>query len=195
VPVEIRSVLAEGPADEPPQIADIKSPASVPPDYRTLWVALVLVGLLLAVSGVVWWLNRRFAGRLAAVPAPTDPFHREPPHVWVYRELQRLLDRRWAEQGRVDEFYAEVGRIVKTYLAGRYRVDLLERTTEEVRDLLARAGAPGDAAEHAHGILADCDLVKFARLRPAPAASRTVVETVYALVDATRVPDTGRGAA
>jgi hypothetical protein len=194
VKIEVQSVLAKEPQASP-EIADLKPPASVAPDFRAIWVALALLGALVLGAGVVWWVHRRFAGRLAAVPVPEDPFHREPPHVWVYRELQQLLERRLAEQGRVDEFYAELGRIVKTYLSGRYRIDLLERTSEEVRDLLERSGAPPEATEHASGILADCDLVKFARRRPEPSSWRTVVETVYALVDATRAPDAGRGAA
>jgi len=193
--LEVRSVLAEAGAGAPPEIADLKPPVSLAPDYRALTVALALLGALVLGAAIVWWLHRRYAGRFAAVPVPDDPFHREPPHVWVYRELQQLLERRLAEQGRIVEFYAELGRIVKTYLAGRYRVDLLERTTEEVQQLLAGAGAPSEAASHAHEILADCDLVKFARRRPESSAWRSVVETVYALVDATRAPDAGRGAA
>jgi len=193
--VEVRSVLARAGADEPPEIADLKPPASIAPDYGALYVALALLGALVLGAGIVWWLQRRYTGRWAAVPVPDDPFHREPPHVWVYRELQQLLERRLAEQGRIDEFYAVLGRIVKTYLSGRYRVDLLERTTAEARELLARSGAPAEAAEHAHEILADCDLVKFARRRPGSSDWRSVVETVYALVDATRAADAGRGAA
>lgn len=195
VPIVVRSVLESAPENAPAEIADLKSPASMPPDYRTLYVALVLLGLLVAGAAVVWWLQRRLAGRLAAVPVPADPFHREAAHAWVYRELQQLLDRRLAEEGRVDEFYAEIARIVKTYLGGRYRVDLLERTTDEAPELLRQAGAAAAAAEHARELLAGCDLVKFARLRPTAADWRAAVESVYALVDATRAPEAGRNVA
>ena len=51
------------------------------------------LALLLGGAGLLWWLQRRYGNRLTAVEAPEDPFHRMPPHVWVYRELQRLLDR------------------------------------------------------------------------------------------------------
>lgn len=195
VPIVVRSVLESSPEDAPPEIADLKPPASMPPDYGTLYVALGLLGLLVAGATVVWWLNRRLAGRLSAVPVPDDPFHRESAHAWVYRELKRLLDRRLAEEGRIDEFYAEIGRIVKTYLGGRYRLDLLERTTDEVLELLRQAGAPDGAAEHAHELLVTCDFVKFARRRPDATGWREIVETLYALVDATRAPDAGRGVA
>lgn len=195
--VEMRSVLeARGPEAGPPEIADLKPPASVPADYRALWIGLGLLGLLLGGALALWWLQRRFAARLAAARVPEDPFHRIPPHEWVYRELQQLLERRLAEQGLVDLFYGELSRIVKFYLGGRYRVDLMERTTDELPPVLRQAGAPEKGILAAGEFLARCDLVKFAGQRPGPEQSREAVEQAYRLVDATRPADApARGAA
>jgi hypothetical protein len=203
IAIKIKSVLppedaAEGKEPEP---ADLKPPASVDPDFSTLTKALAVVGLLLLAAGLAWWLHRRYAARLAAVPSPADPFHRVPPHVWVYEELKRLLDRRLAEEGKIDLFFSELSRIVKQYLSGRYRVDLLERTTGEVPPPLLQAGAPHDAVRAARALLERCDLVKFARVRPDAGRCRAEVEDAYRIVDATRPAEPalpreeGRGAA
>ena len=189
VSVTIRSVLPpEDPEkpDEPPELADLKAPTGVPANYRALIAALLALGGLLALAGVAWWLHRRYAAKLAAVPAPHDPFRRVPPHVWAYEELQRLLDRRLAEEGEVLRFFEELATILKRYLGGRFRLDLLEHTTEEVVPLLRRAGAAPTPAAEARSLLDQCDLVKFARRDASPEACRKAVEQAYRIVDRTK---------
>jgi len=197
VTLDIRSVIPEGDSEE--GLADLKGPAGVPPDYSALRQAVLILLTLLAISGVAWWLHRRWAHRLTAVAAPADPFHRMPPHEWVYKELQHLLDRRLAEQGQVDSFYSELSRILKMYLGGRYRVDLMEKTTTEVPDELRGVGTPREAALGARELLEGADRVKFAGDRPSPPECREAVEAIYRIVDATRpaeaAGDADRGAA
>ncbi len=177
---------AETKGEKTPDLIDLKPPASIPPDYGPLKAALIAFGALLAVALAVWWLWRRYAAKLAAVRAPADPFRRLPPHVWVYEELEKLLARRLAEEGRIGLFYDELTRIVKQYLEGRYRVDLLERTTSEVPGALQDAGAPADAGFLARTLLESGDRVKFARLDAGPADCRAAVEEAYRLVDITK---------
>ena len=187
VSLEIEGTLpAETSGEKPPDLIDLKPPASIPPDYGPLKRALVAFGFLLAAAGAAWWLWRRYAAKLAAVSAPVDPFRRLPPHVWVYEELEKLLARRLAEEGRTGLFYDELTRIVKQYLEGRYRVDLLERTTSEVPGALQLAGAPTDAGFLARALLESGDRVKFARVAAGPSDCRAAVEEAYRLVDMTK---------
>lgn len=172
--------------EKPPELIDLKPPASIPPDYRPLKGALLALAGLLAAAGAAWWLWRRYAAKLAAVRAPVDPFRKLAPHVWVYEELEKLLARRLAEEGRIGLFYDELTRIVKQYLEGRYRVELLERTTSEVQGALQHAGAPQEAGTRARALLESGDRVKFARLSASPAECRTAVEEAYRLVDVTK---------
>lgn len=180
------TVPAPAPGAGKPELADLKPPATIPPDWGPLRAALVALAALLVAAGVAWWLWRRYAARLAAVSAPVDPFRKLPPHVWVYEELEKLLARRLAEEGRIGAFYDELTRIVKQYLEGRYRIELLERTTSEVPGALKVAGAPAEAAQLARALLESGDLVKFAREASGPSACRAAVEEAYRLVDMTK---------
>jgi hypothetical protein len=137
-------------------------------------------------AGVAWWLWRRYAAKLAAVPAAVDPFRKLPPHVWVYEELERLLARRLAEEGQIGLFYDELTRIVKLYLEGRYRIELMERTTAEVPPALKLAGAPAEAQTLARALLDGSDHVKFAKAPAGAAECRAAVEEAYRLVDLTK---------
>ena len=172
--------------EKPPEISDLKPPASIPPDYGPLQRALFGLAGLLVIAGIAWWLSRRYAHRFAKAAIPSDPFRKLPPHVWVYEELQRLLARRLAEEGKVGLFYDELTRIVKMYLEGRYRIELLDRTTSEVPGALQQAGAPQEAARIARGLLEAGDLVKFAKSAAGPAECRASVEEAYRLVDLTK---------
>ena len=173
-------------AEKPPEISDLKPPASIPPDYGPLRRALAGLAALLVVAGIAWWLSRRYAGRFAKAAVPEDPFRKLPPHVWVYEELQRLLARRLAEEGKVGLFYDELTRIVKLYLEGRYRIELLDRTTSEVPGTLQQAGAPPEAARIARALLEAGDLVKFAKSAAGPVECRASIEEAYRLVDMTK---------
>jgi len=183
--VTIVSIIDENETEQP-DIADLKAPLSIPPEYGTLLRAAAMLALLLAAAAVAWWLQRRYASKLAAAAIPEDPFHRMAPHVWVYKALQELLDKRLEEQGLLDLFYSELSWILKRYAGGRYRLDLLEKTTAEIPGLLRQAGAPERAIQKIVRLLRGCDEVKFARSRPGPEARRTAVETVYEIVDATK---------
>ncbi len=170
----------------PPELMDLKPPASIPPDYAVLRSALAGVLALFIVALAAWWMWRRYAARFSAARVPSDPFRRLPPHVWVYEELEKLLARRLAEEGQIGVFYDELTRIVKQYLEGRYRVDLLERTTSEVPGALQIAGAPSDAGHLARALLDAGDRVKFAQVAAGPADCRGAVEEAYRLVDLTK---------
>jgi hypothetical protein len=197
--IRIDSVLDATAGADGEEIADLKPPASLPRDVRPLVVALAVVVGLLAVSAVLWWLHRRYAARLRAAATPEDPFHRIPAHVWVYSELQKLLDRRLAEGHQLPLFFEELARIVKRYLGGRYRIDLMEATTREVPGHLGQAGAPEEGVRLACALLERCDLVKFAREDPGAEACREAIEQAYRIVDLTKpaesVPLREQGAA
>ena len=166
------------------EIADLKGPASVAPNLGPVWLAGFALIVLLAIAGLLWWLNRRYAARLAAVPLVTDPFARIAPHEWAFAQLRKLLD----EEGRSrsDRFYERLAWILKRYLGGRYRAELLELTTDEVRPVLQQAGTPSTALTRITPVLADCDAVKFAKYQPTETERKEIVERVYGIIDQTK---------
>jgi hypothetical protein len=185
VTIEIASVIDEDEnAAGEPELADLKDPASLAPDFAPVWLAAVLFAIFVALSALGWWLYRRYAARLAAAPAVEDPFARTPPHEWAFGALRELLDQR--SDYSTDRFYARLSWILKRYLGGRYRIDLLEHTTDEARPLLEQAGTPGTAVAKIRSVLNECDAVKFARHRPTEGERKDVVERVYGIVDQTK---------
>ena len=185
VEIDVVSVLEETESETGEvEIADLKGPASVAANLTPLWLAGSALVVLLAVAALLWWLNRRYAARLAAVPAVEDPFARIPPHEWAFAQLRKLLDEEGRSSG--DRFYERLAWILKRYLGGRYRADLLELTTDEVRPSLEQAGTPATALTRIVPVLGDCDAVKFAKYRHTEAERKEIVERVYGLIDQTK---------
>lgn len=181
VEVRIVTVLSDD-AD----LAGLKDTASLVADHGPLLLGLGSALVLLALAGVAWWIHRRYARRFEAVAVPEDVFRRLPPHEWVYDELKRLLEARLLEQRQFERFYEELARIMKQYAGGRFRVDLMERTSEEVPSALRQAGAAENAVLSVSSLLREADAIKFAASVPDPARCRAAVERAYGIVDATR---------
>lgn len=105
-------------------IRDIRPP--VPYGWDPRWgVGAAVAGLLAAGVGLLWWLRRRrqqsAPQAAAAPPVPLEEVARG--------ELAALA----REAGLPDkEFYFRLCTAVRRYLDGRYGVDTLERTTEEL---------------------------------------------------------------
>jgi hypothetical protein len=157
ITVTIESVLGED--DEGGELADLKGPVTVDPEYGALFLALSLLAGILALSAALWWLQRRLAGRLSAVPQPADPFQRMAPHEWAYQALQELLGNDQADPEHAGPFFEEIARILKLYLGGRFRIELMECTTAEMEPLLQQTGAGEKSCRQAERILSRCDMV------------------------------------
>ena len=124
--------------------------------------------------------------KLRAEPIVTDPFDRLSPHEWAFRELKTLLGSHWAEEVEYDRFYTRLSWILRRYLGGRFRVELMEHTTTEMLPLLRRAGAAGDWVEALAPLFSELDRVKYAAGSADPSRCRESVEESYRMIDASR---------
>ncbi len=174
IAVEVTSPIANEPTPE------LKPPT--PPvvvmqdDYRLLWVALGVLGLLLAVLFGLW-LSRWLKRRPAEVPPPPPPI---PPWEEAAAALQTLRQ----EMGRPssedadgptvevpDGWFDRLSDVFRRYLGRRLGFDGLESTTDEVLARVQKStGIPGvefhELVHGASGVLGDCDLIKFAKATP-----------------------------
>lgn len=141
-----------------------------------LWSALATLVLALA----AWLVLRRYWARGRTIPGP-PPI---PPHELAFEALDELERGELLEQGHVQRYYVELTEIAKGYLEGRFGVEALDRTTDEIRRALLTEGhrlAPL-AADDVVAFLQNCDLVKFARFTPPTDEARGALVTVREMV-------------
>lgn len=179
--ITVESVLK----GEDEKLADIKGPVKIPFDVWPLvkWILFFLI-IILAGAVLFFWIRKRRA-KEKIIPAE-DIFKGIPPHEWAYSKLDQLLGQRLLEKGHYKEFYVAFSEILKHYLEGRYRVETMERTTQEILDSLMRAQIQHSLCREVLAILEECDYVKFAKYKPAHEQSKESIQKIYEFIDKTK---------
>ena len=175
--VEVVTVGADGSGD----IRDIRGPLGIP--LATITIALgALLALLL--TGLVYALYRRWRARSGDEPGLRGPPPR-PAHEIAMDALASLEASPLLERGQVKEYHIEVSEILRSYVERRFVVEALEMTTIEVLLGLDGVGVDATVRSGLRRFLDQCDLVKFAKVRPELEASHDVLTLGRRLVEDT----------
>jgi hypothetical protein len=153
-----------------PSLKDLRDPpAGAPGLGKYLPAVLGLVGLAIAFA-------IRPRGPSSPAPAPITPVPVLGPSAYdrARRRLGEIEAMNWMQQGDVSPFYAAVADTIRAYLEEAHGVGAMTRTTRELAEALLSDAAP-PVARRTIDLLAEMDMVKFARVRPAPANGDRVV--------------------
>ncbi len=164
--------------DETGDIRDIRGPLWIPVGVVTvsLWILLLL--LVLGAAYGLYRRSRRSGGDDVEESGPPP----RPAHEVALEAIARVEASPMLERGQVKEYHIEVSEILRTYIEARFHVRSLEMTTREVVDGLRGVGAQAQFVDGLRRFLDQCDMVKFAKVRPVLEASREVLELGRELV-------------
>ena len=166
---------------------EIKGPLQVPYSWREFipHIIAAVVLLFLIIAGILWY--RRYKKNKPAVierPKPKDPAH-----VWARKELQKLeTDKVW-QKDEVKLYYSRLTDILRLYLEFRYDWFALESTTEEIQEQIEKYNLKDKAKEQLLSTLRTADLVKFAKMLPAPDANIKAMENAYKFIEFTEAKE------
>lgn len=140
-----------------------------------------LVALLLGAVSSLLLLRWRRREKPVVLPPPV------PPHVLALDALDSLAHRRESmiQSGQFQDYYVELTEIAKGYVEVRFGIELLDRTTDEIRAALIEAGdriAPLEP-KTLIAFLQECDLVKFARFAPPEEDTEEALGSVRHMVE------------
>jgi hypothetical protein len=187
VPVAPVSVRIEPVAPASATLEDLRPPADPvafghgqPGWWQPALAFLVLSGLGL---GVFLLMRRALAIRPPEFTPPPEP----PGRV----ALRRLDSLRASSDGDVPAVYGSLSAIVRQYLEHRFGIPATALTPSETGRALAVASSDPWPARLAENLLRQCDAVRFARYRPAPARMERDLGAAYEIVALTAQPDGG----
>ncbi|MGD0277707.1 MAG: hypothetical protein ABSC11_00215 [Smithella sp.] len=134
-------------------------------DWGTfMFFALCLLVLILAGYFLLKYLRRRRwnkkdAGKEAAAPA--RPFDEV-----ALDALMKIDPVEYFEKRKIKEFYFEITEIVRQFLTGNYHIDTMDKTSLEIIREMERVERDFTKVKNLDAYFCECDLVKFAKLRP-----------------------------
>lgn len=157
--VDVRSIIAN---EDDPQLAE-------PEGFLVIQTPnVVLMALLFGAGGgallalLIALIRRRDRPVVVEPPPPPRP-------AWeiAFEELDALQEGDLLAEGHHLEFHMQLSEIVRRWLKNAYHFNALEMTTSEIRrELDRRRLVTGPLADDVLEILADSDIVKFARFSP-----------------------------
>jgi hypothetical protein len=176
-PVKIEVVPTLTPGGQ--QLREIKALAPLPGPGVLPYAAGL--ALLAAAGALAARGRRRRPALVAAVPPPAPP--PPTPYEVATGRLSEIAGERWPARGEVARHYDEVAEVLRRYLENAEQVPARELTTSAlVRSLPARL-ADGGLRGRCRALLADADLVKFARVRPSEAQAALFLARGRELLD------------
>lgn len=159
-----------------------------PRPQKEPWEELKILAIALPIGLASGWLLsillRRWSKRRGAVAAAVPVL----PWILALQELDVIRRSGRLEEGRTEEAFDQISDTLRKYIGARYGFDGLETTTNEMKSLLRRVRPPVPELEAIGVFLDDCDLVKFARVQPAPADAVALLGRAEAIVRWTTPP-------
>lgn len=167
--------------DSEGEIRDIKPPLDAPwkfEDFLPYLIALIL--LALAISAY-YYLRKKRKQREEAV-VYTKP--QIPPHQQALYELRELEDKKLWQQGKVKEYYSEATEIVRRFFEGRWGIDALELTSDEIIKKMKAVAESQAVWKEMQAFFTTADLVKFAKYNPTVVEHEKELKYAYEIVRA-----------
>jgi hypothetical protein len=160
-------------------LADIKPIIEEPLKLQDFIWYFVGVLALLGVIGLVLYLRKR---KKMAPPPPPAPVVQLLPHELALRQLEQLKQQQMWQEGNVKGYHSALTYIVREYLEGRYGIQALEQTTDEILAQLRQGEFNMSLSQRLGDVLQTADLVKFAKAQPTAEFHERAMEVARAFI-------------
>ena len=147
-------------------IKSIKSEPYVFDDFR-IYIYILLAALAIIGFWIYWFVIRKKKEELEE-----DTYSALPPYEEAIFKLNELDEKLLWQNNKVKEYYSELTEIVRGYIERELKVPALEKTTDEVLDMLKEFKnaetilTSEDTITKLRDLLREADLVKFAKSKP-----------------------------
>jgi len=147
-------------------IKSIKSEPYTFDDFR-IYVYILLAALAIIGFWIYWFVIRKRKEEVEE-----DTYRALPPYEEAIFKLNELDEKLLWQNNKVKEYYSELTEIVRGYIERELKVPALEKTTDQVLDMLKdfkdseAIQTSEDTIKKLRDLLREADLVKFAKSKP-----------------------------
>ncbi len=162
----IRILVSSVPVDTMKAFMPIKPPLEMPVTWNEYFFPILF--FLWLVIGVGLFIYFAFIKK-SINNAPVESLRYDPslpPHVEALKKLVDLEKAQLWQQEQIKLYYTKLSDIIRLYIERQFNIDALESTTDELMDKLKKSPIQKSQKLSLRQLLANADLVKFAKAKP-----------------------------
>lgn len=148
------------------------------------WVGYALLVLALIAIVVLLLLKYVFKKRVPLISKEPEPVI--PPHIVALNRLEAIKAEKAWQSGNIKAFYTDVTDVLRVYLEGRFAINAMELTSDEIMALVKKEPALEVVRTKLRQLLELSDLVKFAKMVPLENENESSLLVAFEVVDTTK---------
>lgn len=152
------------------------------PDWLTDYWASILAGLLIIAAGICGYLIMTKKVEVPLLPKKKPV----PPYQLAMQRLESLREQNLWQNGQEKEYYTQLIDILRDYLQGRFGINAMEMTSQQITSVLHENETTRMPNERMKRILEIADFVKFAKVRPLPDDNHRALAEAVRFVEETK---------
>ncbi len=167
------------------KIKDIKPPFDEPFDWRWyLPYAYWGIGILAAVLVTILIVRRYYRNKPQPAAVPDEPVIA--PHIPALQALEKIKAESVWKEGKIKEYYSGIADTVRLYIEGRFRINALELTSDEILQVFRSQVVDSESKDKLRQLLTLSDLAKFAKQVPIEAEHIITLNNAFDFVNGTK---------
>ena len=150
--------------------------------YKTFIIIGIILFLLTAISLFLFFKNKlKNKPIIKNIIKPQEPLH-----VIILTKLEELKEKKLCEKDKHKQFYTELVDILRMYLDNRFKINTLERTSNEILFLLQNIKEiETDQYENLRRMFLFADIAKFAKQKPLQNENDLSMQNIIEFVEKT----------
>lgn len=164
------------------QMYDIKPQYRYPVTFKEL---LPWIGGVLLLAIIVWIIYRVIRNKRENKTLFGKPIVKDPPHITALRSLEKIRGEKLWQNNKEKQYYTAITDTLRQYIEGRFSVQAMERTSNEILTSLAKEKIEQEEFEELKELFGLSDLVKFAKYKASDVENEKAIPTAVRFVNST----------
>lgn len=189
---DIEIKLDEAGQPDSTSVRDIKDIMTLGFDWAKFFTILGIVLLIAVLGFLAWKYGWPYIQKMRKAKENGQPIFAEPEvvlpiDVIATNKLDEIKAKRiWKDPNRIKEYYTDVTDTIREYFCGRFNINAMEMTSDEILDELKYNTDAMPIIPDLKSILSKADMAKFAKAIPTEEDCETSLANAYLIVSRTK---------
>lgn len=169
------------------KVKDIKAPFDEPFDWKWYLPLVYWSGAAILLVALIVFIILKLTKKKPEVIVERKP--EIPPHILALSQLEKVKEEAIWKDGKTKEYYSAISDSVRLYIEGRFGIQALELTTDEIVRAFKSQVVDAASKEKLQQMLVLADFVKFAKQIPIEQEHALALQNAFDFVNGTKRED------